>query len=221
MRVWLWIIIGCLVGLQPYTAQAQNNNMQTQFNKLLRSIVPIETTAEDVKKLLGEPIRTSPDFHEFDEFNVLVSYTTGLPCEKEPEGWDVPRDRVITFAIIVKAVFHQKDLKNFGIDLSKYEKDVDESGHVPETVYTDDEKGIRIYINGDQVTSIALFPSKKYLHLICPKADKTPVCVGRTAAGSLRRGCPSGEKSPAYLGGLFHCFVCSYCITSAATTRTI
>ena len=82
MRVWLWIIVGCLIGLHPYAAQGQDNNMQTQINELLRSIVPIKTTAEDVKKLLGEPIRTSPDFHEFDDFNVLVSYTNGLPCSQ-------------------------------------------------------------------------------------------------------------------------------------------
>lgn len=187
MRIWLWIIIGCLLYLQPHAAQGQINSTQTRINKLLRSVVPIETTAEDVKKLLGAPIRKSPDFHGFDDFNVLVSYTTGLPCEKEPEGWNAPRDRVNTFTIIVKAAFHQKDLKNLGIDLHKYKKYAgDDSIHVPETIYINNEEGISIYINGDQVTSIALFPAKKYLNLMCPKANKTSVCAGRTVAGSLR-----------------------------------
>jgi hypothetical protein len=187
MRVWLLIIAGCLIGLQPCAAQGQDNNMQTQLNKLLRSVVPIETTAEDVKKLLGEPIRRSPDFHEFDGFNVLVSYTTGLPCDKEPTyGWNVPRGRVNTFAIIIKAAFHQKDLKTVGIDLSKYEKaEGDESVHVPGPIYTNNEEGIRIYTNGDQVTRIALFSAKKYLHLMCQKADKTPIFAGMAVASSL------------------------------------
>lgn len=185
MRVWLWIIVCCLMGLHSCTAQGQSNDMQARINKLLKSIVPIETTAADVKKLLGEPISRSPGFHEFDDFNVLIGYTNGLPCEKE-YGWKVPRDRVITFTIIVKAAFHQKDLKSFGIDLAKYEKDVDPSGHVPETIYTNSEEGISVYINGDQVTSIALFPAKKYLHLMCQRANKTPVCAGKTTAGSLR-----------------------------------
>jgi hypothetical protein len=185
MRVCLWIIVGCLVGLQPCAAQDQSNDMQTRINKLLRSIVPIETTAEDVKKLLGEPISRSPGFYEFDDFNVLIGYTNGLPCEKE-YGWKVPRDRVITFTIIVKAAFHQKDLKNFGIGLNKYEKDVDPSGHVPETIYTNNEEGISVYINGDQVTSIALFPAKKYLRLMCPRANVKPVCADKKPAVSLR-----------------------------------
>jgi hypothetical protein len=182
MRVWLWIIVGCLIGMQPCAASGQSTDMQTRINKLLRSIVPIETTANDVKKLLGEPITKSPDFHEFDDFNVLIGYTTGLPCNKEPTyGWNVPRDRVITFTIIIKAALYSKDLKNFSIDLSKYEKAVDESGHVPETVYTNNEEGISIYIIGDQITSIALFPAKKYLHLMCPKANVKPI----STCGSL------------------------------------
>lgn len=159
--------------------------MQTRINKLLRSIVPIETTAEDVKRLLGEPVSKSPDFHKSDDFNVLISYTSGLSCEKQPTyGWKVPRDRVISFTVIVKTAFHQKDLQNLGIDLSKYEKK--EGGHIPETSYDNREEGIGIILNGDQVMSIDLFPPKKYLHLMCPRADKPPDCTSRKSVGSLR-----------------------------------
>jgi hypothetical protein len=179
MRVWKWMIIGCLISLHPFAAQGQNKNMQTQLNKLLRSIIPTETTAENVKNLLGEPVSKSPDFYKFNDFNVLVSYTTGLSCEKESYGWNIPRDRVITFVVILKAAFYQKDLTVFGIDLSKYEKDEDKSGHVPETIYSNSREGIRIYIIGDQVTRIALFPMKKFLHLICPQAKGKPVCADK------------------------------------------
>lgn len=181
MQVCLRIIVGCLIVLL-YAAPGQSNNTQTRIKELLRSIVPIETTAENVKTLLGQPVSTSPDFHEFDEFNVLVSYTSGLACDHRCKergracGWNVPRDRVNTFTIIVKGAFHQRDLKNFGIDLTRYEKDVDPSGHVPETIYTNNEKGIRVYISGEQVTSFALFPAKKYLHLMCPQTCEKPVC---------------------------------------------
>lgn len=169
MRVCLRIIVVCLVSLQANAAPVQTSSIQARINKLLRTVVPIKTTDEQVKKLVGEPIRTSPDFHELDDFNVLVSYTTGLPCEKEPTyGWNVPRGRVNTFTIIIKASFHQSDLKDLGIDLKEYEKaEGDGSLHAPETIYTSNEKGTRIYINGDQITSISLFTSKKNLDLKC------------------------------------------------------
>lgn len=178
MRVWSLIIVGFLLGLAPYTAQGQSNNTQTRIKKLLRRVVPIETTAEDVRKLLGDPVSRSPDLHESDEFNVLVSYTTGLPCEKEPTyGWNVPRGKVNTFTIIIKAAFHQRDLKNISIDLNKYEKaEGDGSIHVPGPIYTNNQEGIRIYINGDQVTSIALFAAEKYLHLMCTETKEKAVC---------------------------------------------
>jgi hypothetical protein len=172
MRIWLSLIVCCLVGLQPCAGQGQCSGVKARLKKLVSGIKAIETTAGSVKKLLGEPIRTSPDFYKFDDFNVLVSYTTGLPCEKEQSGWNVPRDRVNTFTIIITTAFHQKELKDFGIDLGKYEKDVDESGHSPETIYTNREEGTRIYLNGDQVTSIALFPAKKYLNLLCPRKER-------------------------------------------------
>jgi hypothetical protein len=185
MRIWNLVIISCLISLHPYAAQGQNNNPQPQLNKLLRSIIPTETTAEDVKKLLGEPISKSPDFYKFNDFNVLVSYTTGLSCKKESYGWNVPRDRVITFAVILKTAFPQKDLAVFDIDLGEYEKDEDKSGHVPETIYSNPMAGIRIYIIGDQITRIALFPAKKYLHLLCSGADKPPACARKKSAVSL------------------------------------
>ncbi len=173
MRFLCWIFLGCLIGLLPPAALGQSNDMQTRLNELLKRIIPIEATAEDVKKLLGEPISKSPDFHEFDDFNVLVSYTTGVPCDKEPTyGWNVPRGKVNTFAIIIKAAFHQKNLKDLGIDLKKYRRE--DGGHIPESSYVNDEQGITIIINGDQVESIDLFPAKKYLHLMCSKAAKTP-----------------------------------------------
>lgn len=142
-----------------------------------------------MKKLLGEPRDKSPDFYKFDHFNVMVSYTTGLTCEKELSyGWNVPRGRVITFAMIITAAFHQKDLKNLGIDLSKYEKSEARGfpGEFPETVYENREEGITIIINGDQVTSIDLSPAKKYLHLMCPPANVKPVCADKKSAASLR-----------------------------------
>lgn len=60
MRVRLRIIIGCLIGLQLCTVQGQSNNMQIRINELLRTIVPIETTAEDVQKVLGTPCEKPP-----------------------------------------------------------------------------------------------------------------------------------------------------------------
>jgi hypothetical protein len=188
MLVRLWIIASCLIGIYPYATQGQTINAQTKINNLLRSIVPIETKAEDVKKLLGEPRDRSPDFYQFDGFNVMVSYTSGLPCEKEPDyGWNVPGGRVNTFAMIVTSAFHQKDLKNFGIDLSIYEKSEggDFPGEFPETAYTNRKEGITIMINGDQVTSIDLFPAKKYLHLMCPNTNAKPVFAEREVAVSL------------------------------------
>jgi hypothetical protein len=178
MRVWFWIIIGCLVGLHPNAARSQST-VQNRIDKL-RQIIPIRSTAENVKKLLGEPIRKSPDFYKFDEFNVMVNYSSGLPCDpdcvKKDEycGWNVPRGTVITFVISVKVDLHQKDLKSLSIDLSKYKQER-ASDFGSSIYYSNAEEGIGVIINGDQVDSISLFPAKKYFHLMCPQLKEKPV----------------------------------------------
>jgi hypothetical protein len=180
MRVWSWIIVTCFIGLYPYATQAQTRISQVDLSKLIR-IVPVESTAGDVKKLLGEPLDRSPDFYKLDDYNLLITYASGLPCEHpcyekgRSDGWSVPRDAVITVAIFVKAPFHQKDLKNFGIDLSKYKK-WEEPDHVQTVYYSNAEEGIGININGDQVNDISLFPAAKYLQLMCPKTIDKPAC---------------------------------------------
>jgi hypothetical protein len=199
MRVWSWMIFGCLVGLHACAAQGQSSNTLSKLRKLLR-VVPIETTADDVRRSLGEPIRKAPDFHEFEEFNMSVDYASGLPCghsciEKGRAcGWNVPRDRVITFVVFVKTAFHQKDLRNLGIDLSNYKQE--KAGHIPESIYySNDEKGIGIIINGDAVTSINLFPAKKYLYLMCRQACEKPVCPSEALAPTLTKcGQPTAER---------------------------
>ena len=183
MRVWSLIIASCLVTLYPQSAQSQI--VQEQISKL-KSIVPAESTAADVGRLFGEPLNRSPDFYKMKDYNLLISYASGLPCEhpcyeRGRDVWKVPRDTVITFVVIIKVDFHQRDLvKLFGIDLSKYKESPPD--HIGAISYSNDEDGIRIDLNGDQVSSIALYPAKKYLPLMCSLDNERPLCP--TGAGN-------------------------------------
>jgi hypothetical protein len=161
--------------------QGQSVNTMRKISKLM-AIHPIEAKAEDVNKLLGEPLSKSPDFYKFEEFNIQATYGSGSPCDPacvqkgQYCGWNVPRNTLITLAIIIKGDFHQRDLKKLGIDVSKYERN-ENTDHIPGmTRYSSDEQGIGIIINGNQVESIDFFPARKYFHLMCPKEKGEPIC---------------------------------------------
>jgi len=181
MRTSLRIAVICLVCLHIAATCGQTVNTRRQISKLI-TLHPIESRAEDVKKLLGEPLSKSPDFYKLEEFNVQATYGSGSPCDLgciqkgQYCGWNVPRGTLITLAIIVKEPFHQKDLKKLEIDVSKYERD-ENTDHIPGmTHYSNDEQGIGININGHQVESIDLFPAKKYFHFMCPQTKEEPIC---------------------------------------------
>jgi hypothetical protein len=189
MRVWLWIIVGCFVGLYPYGTQGQISKRGAELRKLI-GIVPIESTSQDVRKLLGEPLDESPDFYKLHDHNVLITYSSGLPCEHpcyekgHSDAWNVARDTVVTVSVFVISPFHQKDLKNVGIDLREYEK-TQNADHIKGTVYySNPDKGIGVTINGDAVTGIRLFPAKKYFNLMCSPTKNRPTCQTRQTSGT-------------------------------------
>ena len=181
MRSWLLIATFCVFSFFDTTVRGQTPQITAQIKKLL-TLHSIEAKANDVKKLLGEPLSRAPDFYQLQEINVLVSYQLSSSCnpncveQTEYCGWNVPLDTLITLAIIVKRRLHQDDLQKLGIELSKYERDK-EADHLQGTVYySNSEQGLRVIVNGNQVESISLFPATKYHDLTCSRSKAKSGC---------------------------------------------
>lgn len=143
-----------------------------------KSIVPLQTTAKDVKKLWGEPQKSGPDIYYFKGFNLMVTYASGLNCESKcielgrASGWSVPRDIVVTAVFMIKDSMHLSDL---GINLNSFKRE--RASDYGNGIYlSSDEQGIGITLEGDEITNISLFPAKKDFHLMCKGGNEKPIC---------------------------------------------
>src|SRR5437667_3913280 len=180
----LALVISTLLGLTSIHGNVQLPNW--------KSIVPIESTASDVRKQWGVPDSLSPDFYAFKDYNILISYSSGAPCESKcielgyASGWNVPRDTLITAAFMIKP--NSIYLKDLDIDLSKFKREraSDYGGGV---YFSSEEKGIGITVEGDQIATISLFPAKKYFHLMC------------NGLGENRPTCPKITSDPSSISG--------------------
>jgi hypothetical protein len=143
--------------------------------------LPIESTAEQVKKTWGEPLKTAPDQYRFRDFNIMVTYASGVNCEAKciewgrSSGWSVPRDTLITIVFAIKVPMRLRDL---GVDVSAFKREK-ASDYGDSVALTSDEKGMNVIVQDDEITSIALFPAKKYFHLMCPNGNERPKCPAR------------------------------------------
>jgi hypothetical protein len=212
MRAWLCLTIICIGSLPTAGTRGQTASTDPQISELV-SIHPIEAKAEDVRKLLGEPLSKSPDFYRLEGFNVQATFGGGSPCdltcerERQYCGWNVPKGTLLTLAIIVKRDFHRQDLVKLGLDLNKFSR-VENADHIPGvTQYSCAEQGIGIIINGNQVESISLYPAKKYLHLMCSQREEVqPASISRkvqrpvVVRGEVNRHCGQSSDQARQLG---------------------
>lgn len=86
-----------------------------------RDIVPLHSTRKDVERLLGVPqeSRGVSSTYQTDEGKVLAFYSAG-PYEKgKSEGWNVPRDTVVSITFYPKGKMPVSDLR---LNRTKYEK---------------------------------------------------------------------------------------------------
>jgi hypothetical protein len=173
MRFWQVCFAVSIVGLFSVRTECQISKWNLNL--------PIESTAEQVKKTWGEPLETAPDTYRFHDFNIMVNYASGVDCEAEciergrSCGWSVPRDTLITIVFAIKVPMRLRDL---GIDVSAFKRGK-ASDYGDSVALTSDEKGMSVIVQDEEITSIALFPAKKYFHLMCPNGNERPMCPAK------------------------------------------
>ena len=131
-----------------------------------RGIVPLHSTREDVKRLLGPSPEPGERFYEFENEVASIQYSSGLCEENIFGGWNVPRDTVIRINVSPKSRLLFSALN---LDLSRYKKSVDPkfAGIV---YYNDEEEGFAYQVGHDEVDGIFYEPAAKDKHLGCPEA---------------------------------------------------
>jgi hypothetical protein len=139
-----------------------------------RGITPLQSTREDVIRLLGYSDAPCGCAYDLGDETVSMNYSDG-PCEKGmPGGWNVPRDTVISILVNLIA---RPFLADLNIDEKKYEKVIDH--HVIGNIYyVDKEEGVTIGTYEGRVNWIGYTPAAKDEHLRCPNEPIAPTEKG-------------------------------------------
>src|SRR6185295_4172250 len=141
-------------------------NLSTQ--KGWRGIVPLQSTREEVDRLLGtdanrrECVEFLCSYHLRDA-NVQVKYAVG-DCKKHRGGWDVPPDTVIELEVTPKPNPQFSDLN---LDLTRFKKTP--MGHLEGAIYyVCEEEGFSVVVANGVVQSFRYEPTVEDRHLRCP-----------------------------------------------------
>ena len=131
--------------------------------KALRGIVPLHSTIEDVKRLLGPPQKEDLPHAVLYKFSdeIAVVFFQPFPCDDCGFGWNVPVGTVTGIGVIPKAKY-QKDKFVSGDTFKKHKTDSIFS------YYTNEEDGLSVEEYGDTVTLLAYEPGKKEASAQCP-----------------------------------------------------
>lgn len=150
IRLVFLIAIWILVWSAPVTA------------KSWRGIVPLRSTCEDVKRLLGHA-SCKADSYNLENENVFISYAK-KHCDGDSIRWDVPAGTVLSIDVNPKI---KPPLADVIEDETRYTQERD--SHLPDIVYyTDKEAGLtlQVFPNGD-VGSFFYGPAAKDSNLRC------------------------------------------------------
>ncbi len=116
-----------------------------------RGIVPLQSTRQDVERLLGVP---SGDYYDLKNEIVYIDFSSGTCQGAGPDSYKVAVDTVTRIMVITKA---EPLLDSLGFDISKYKKDVD--GDIQEHVfYNNEEAGESIETFDNRIQSITYSP---------------------------------------------------------------
>lgn len=129
-----------------------------------RSIKPLQSTREDVVRLMGHSADSCECLYDLGDEIVSIVYSSG-PCEKGlAGGWNVPRNTVVSIIVTQRVPSFLADLK---INESKYKKIADP--HVlGNFYYTNEEEGVTISTYNGRVKYIEYTPTAKDAYLRCP-----------------------------------------------------
>jgi hypothetical protein len=136
--------------------------MRSQSN-CWRGLTPLQSTCEDVKKVLKVDKCTLPiSQYNLPDFRVMVEFENET-CDSEPRAWHVPKGTVTALTISPR---HELRPSEFGIDLSKYKKR--EAGEIVELEHYDsEEEGVTVDLYRGFVQNLFLYPRKSESQLRC------------------------------------------------------
>ena len=145
-------IIICCVWLVLVTAG-------TSSAKGWRGLVPLQSTRQDVERLLGMP---TDSYYDLRNETVYIYFSSGR-CQDGPDSYKVPANLVVQILVIPKS---ERPLNALGIDISKHKKKADEDikQHV---FYYDEEAGEAIEVFDGKVQSLAYAPTASAASLRC------------------------------------------------------
>jgi hypothetical protein len=120
-------------------------------------IMPLRSTRNDVEQKLGKPEESG--WYKFRNETVRFQYAEYGCGEIQTCYCLVPRDTVIEISVYL---LKKRNLKEFNLDLSKFEK-ISDSHLLVYDYYTSDEMGITytVFRKSGTVASINYFPSQK------------------------------------------------------------
>jgi hypothetical protein len=143
---------------------------QSARAKPWHGIIPLHSTRDDVRRLLGKPVIGGDgalELFDREEGHVHVRYAQ-QPCEQglpaDWGNWNVAKDTVINVYITLSKDLRLSDLKIRNLKSLKWY--TDESGA---TYYHDKLKGIEYQVVGDLITAITYGPAGSDRMLRCKK----------------------------------------------------
>src|ERR1700752_116546 len=138
-----------------------------------RGIIPLHSTCEDVKRVLGVDKCEYPNStYQLENETVTISFETcpcPISCSYQSRAWNVPAG---TVSGIARQLRKPLPIASFAVD-DKWKKL--ETDFIGELIYDNYEQGISLSaVNGEVVNVTYYAPLDKNKHLLCPKCSVPP-----------------------------------------------
>jgi hypothetical protein len=135
--------------------------------KAWRGIVPLHSTRTDVERILGVSKDPCKCIYKTESEVVTIEYTRQT-CRQNPDGWNVPPDRVVT--INVSAIIPPR-FSALNIDSGRYKQTKDL--HTTATYYYSEEEGVTYQVSEDGVVGLTIYgPSSSDSKFKCRESSQ-------------------------------------------------
>ncbi len=139
-----------------------------ELNKV-KEIKLLESNREDVRKILADyNLDISDDNGHYEWFStknayIMISYSSGK-CFDNSDDWNVPEWKVTEIKVSPKNAIQ---IKNIGIDYSKFRKEREYRNVSQSYVYHNKDLGIAFEVIKSEVKTVYLSPPKENFSLLC------------------------------------------------------
>jgi hypothetical protein len=132
----------------------------TSWARGWRGLIPLQSTRQDVERLLGTPTNY---YYDLKNETVYIHFSSGACQGDEPDSYKVPAGTVTRIMVIPKS---EPSLKTLRVDIARYKKQVDENikQHV---FYYDEDAGNAIEVFDGKVESLTYTPGVSQASLRC------------------------------------------------------